>query len=56
MFGIGGLEMVLVGLVLLIVVRPEDLPKVFRQLGQWYGEARRIYYAVLDEINHPNNS
>jgi Tat protein translocase TatB subunit len=55
MFGIGGLELVLIFVVLLVVVRPEDLPMVLRKLGEWYGQLQRMYYAILDEINHPRS-
>jgi Tat protein translocase TatB subunit len=55
MFGIGGLELMLVFVVLLVVVRPEDLPGVVRKLGEWYGQLQRMYYAILDELNHPRS-
>jgi Sec-independent protein translocase protein TatA len=55
MFGIGGLELVLIFVVLVVVVRPEDLPAVLRKLGEWYGELQRVYYAILDELNHPRS-
>jgi Sec-independent protein translocase protein TatA len=55
MFGIGGLELVLIFVVLLIIVRPEDLPGVLRKLGEWYGQMQRVYYAILDELNHPRS-
>ncbi|MBX2803021.1 MAG: Sec-independent protein translocase protein TatB [Myxococcales bacterium] len=38
-FGLG--EMLLVAVVALLVVGPERLPRVLRQLGRWYGQARR---------------
>ncbi len=38
-FGIG--EMMIVAGVALLVVGPERLPRVLRQLGRWYGQARR---------------
>ena len=55
MFGIGGFELILIFIVLVVVVRPEDLPNVLRKLGEWYGQLQRMYYALLDEINHPRS-
>lgn len=55
MFGIGGLEVVLIGLALLIFIQPEDLPKLLHKLGEWYGQLQRVYYAILDELHHPRS-
>ncbi len=40
MFGMGGVEMLVVGIVALIVVGPKDLPMLFRNVGQFVGKAR----------------
>jgi sec-independent protein translocase protein TatB len=40
MFGMGGVEMLIIGIVALIVVGPKDLPMLFRQVGQFVGKAR----------------
>ena len=42
MGGIGGMELLVVGLVALIVVGPKDLPGMFRTLGQFTAKARRM--------------
>ncbi len=40
MFGLGGGEMIVIGVVALIVVGPKDLPNLFRQVGEFTGKAR----------------
>lgn len=42
MGGIGGMELLVVGLVALIVVGPKDLPGMFRTLGQFTAKAKRM--------------
>ncbi|MEM9011758.1 MAG: Sec-independent protein translocase protein TatB [Pseudomonadota bacterium] len=42
MFDIGWLELMLIGIVALIVVGPKDLPGMFRTVGQYVGQARRM--------------
>ena len=42
MGGIGGMELLIIGLVALIVVGPKDLPGMFRTMGQFTGKARRM--------------
>ena len=39
-FGLG--ELILIGLAIIVFVRPEDLPKLIRNLGKFYAEIRRI--------------
>ena len=41
MLSIGITEIVFIALVAILVVGPERLPKVMRQLGRWYGQLRR---------------
>jgi len=51
MFDIGALELVLVGVVALLVVGPERLPKLARTAGLWVGRARRALLSVKQEID-----
>jgi sec-independent protein translocase protein TatB len=51
MFDIGALELIVVGVVALIVVGPERLPKLARTAGLWAGKARRAFMSVKDEID-----
>lgn len=41
MLGVGLPELVLIAGVALVVVGPERLPRVMRELGRWYGQLRR---------------
>jgi sec-independent protein translocase protein TatB len=50
MFEIGFSELVLVGLVALLVIGPERLPKVARLAGFWLGKARTMMASVKAEI------
>jgi sec-independent protein translocase protein TatB len=51
MFDIGFTEMVVVGLVALIVLGPERLPRVAKQAGQWLGKLQRYVNDVKSDIN-----
>jgi len=42
MFGVGGQELILLLLIGLIVLGPERLPRIARQMGNWLGQARRM--------------
>ena len=51
MFDIGFWELCLVGLVSLLVIGPERLPKAARIAGFWVGKVRHTIDAVKVEIN-----
>jgi sec-independent protein translocase protein TatB len=51
MFDIGAMELILVGVVALLVVGPERLPKLARTAGLWLGHASRALASVKDEID-----
>ena len=51
MFDIGFSEMVVIGLVALIVIRPERLPSVARTLGHLAGRLKRYVADVKADIN-----
>lgn len=51
MFDVGALELVLIGVVALLVVGPERLPKLARTAGLWVGRARRAFISVKAEID-----
>ncbi len=50
MFDIGFWELCLVGLVSLLVIGPDQLPKVARLSGFWLGKTRRMVDSVKTEI------
>lgn len=52
MFEIGFSELLMVGLVSLLVIGPERLPKVARLAGFWIGKARAMVNSVKAEIKH----
>lgn len=51
MFDIGFWELMLIGLVALVVVGPERLPKLAYTAGKWLGKGRRMLQAVKSEID-----
>jgi sec-independent protein translocase protein TatB len=40
MFGIGGQELIIIGLLFLVIFGPSKLPQVARDLGRFFSEAR----------------
>lgn len=51
--GIGGLEILVIGLLALIVVGPKDLPLMMRKVGQFVGRARAMaaeFRSSFDEM------
>jgi len=51
--GIGGFEILVIGLVALLVVGPKDLPMLMRKVGQFVGKARGManeFRASFDEM------
>ena len=50
MFEVGFSELFLIGLVSLLVIGPEQLPKVARLAGFWIGKSRQMIASVKDEI------
>lgn len=51
MFDVGFWELLLIGLVALVVIGPERLPKVARVVGLWVGKARNTLGSVKAEID-----
>ena len=50
MFNIGPLELLVIALVALLVVGPEKLPKLAKNIAKIYRELNNIIYKVKDEI------
>lgn len=51
MFDIGFWELMIIGLVALLVVGPERLPKLAYTAGKWLGKGRSMLNAVKSEID-----
>jgi sec-independent protein translocase protein TatB len=52
MFDIGFSELIVIGVVALIVIGPERLPKVARTAGLLYGRMQRYVSSVKSDISH----
>lgn len=52
MFEVGFSELLMVGLVSLLVIGPERLPKVARVAGLWLGRMRAVSANLKAEIHH----
>jgi Tat protein translocase TatB subunit len=50
MFGIGGQEIVIIGLLVLVIFGPNALPRMARDLGRFVGEARRSIDEFKEEL------
>jgi len=50
MFGFGLSEFIVIVILLIILVKPEELPSVMRKIGEIYGQLRRISTQLIDEI------
>ena len=51
MFDIGFFELILIGIVALLVIGPERLPRVARQAGLWVGKMRNFVSSVKEDID-----
>ncbi len=50
MFGIGGQEIVIIGLLFLLIFGPSKLPQMARDLGHFVNEARRSIDEFKEEL------
>ena len=59
MSGVGGSEFILLCLIGLLILGPERLPRVARQIGSWIAKARRLTRSLQrqleDEVNAQDN-
>ena len=51
MFDIGFWEIALIGIIALLVIGPERLPGVARNVGMWIGKGKRLISSVQTDIN-----
>ena len=54
MFGIGGEELIVIGLLGLVIFGPSKLPQMARDLGRFVNEARRSVDEFKDELVSAN--
>ena len=52
MFEVGFSEMLLLALVALLVLGPNKLPKLARDVGRWAGRARQMVRQMQDQLDH----
>lgn len=50
MLGVGGSEIILIGLLFLLIFGPSKLPQMARDIGKFVGEARRSIDEFKDEL------
>ena len=50
MFGVGGQEIVIIGLLFLVIFGPSKLPQMARDVGRFVSEARRSIDEFKDEL------
>jgi len=50
MFGFGFSELLIIFLLIIILVKPEELPSLIRQIGKFYGTLKRISMQIRDEL------
>jgi sec-independent protein translocase protein TatB len=55
MSGIGGSEFLLLCVIGLLILGPERLPRVARQLGSWLGKARQMTRALQRQLEEEVN-
>ena len=55
MSGIGGSEFLLLCLIGLLILGPERLPRVARQIGGWVGKARQMTRALKRQLEEEIN-
>ena len=48
MFGIGFGEILLIFVIIIIFIRPDDLPKFLRSAGRFYGKAKKMYKEIIE--------
>ena len=51
MFGLSFSEIMIIGFVLLLIIRPEDLPKLARTAGRFYANFQRVYRQIIRDLN-----
>jgi len=50
MFDFGFAELIIVVILVILIVPPKDIPRVFQTLGDWYRRLLQIYHGIMNEI------
>ncbi len=50
MFGVGGQEIIIIGIIALVIFGPSSLPKMARDIGRFVSEARRSIDEFKEEL------
>ena len=55
MFNIGLIEFLIIFFFFILLVKPEDIPAIFKNLGLFYRKFSRYFYNIKYEIDEINN-
>lgn len=55
MLNIGLIEFLIIFFFLILLVKPEDVPTIFKNLGLFYRKLSRYFYNIKFEIDEINN-
>ena len=55
MLNIGLIEFLIIFFFFILLVKPEDIPTIFKNLGLFYRKLSRYFYNIKYEINQVNN-
>ncbi len=50
MFGFDLSECLIIGVAIVVFIKPEDFPVLVRKIGQWYGQWTRAYESVKHDL------
>ena len=51
MFGIGLWELIIIGIVIIVFIKPKDLPRFMRKIGKIYKDLQGMNTMVKKQIN-----
>ncbi len=55
MFNIGLIEFLVIFFFIILLVKPDDIPNIFKNLGLFYRKLSRYFYNIKYEIEEINN-
>ena len=55
MLNIGLIEFLIIFFFFILLVKPEDIPSIFKNLGLFYRKLSRYFYNIKYEIDEVNN-